>query len=128
MVLEPVRCPHCGSDHVCKHGQTKEGKQRYRCHNSQCARATFIFDYSYQAYQPGVKDTIIDMTLNGSGIRDIARVLKISPTTVIKELKKKNPDWSRSIVAYSNALKIVMEYKSLFKSVMKRSWMRCGVL
>jgi transposase-like protein len=29
------------------------------------------------------------MALNGSGIRDTARVLKISPTTVINELKKK---------------------------------------
>jgi transposase-like protein len=28
--------------------------------------------------------------LNGSGIRDIARVLKISPTTVIEEIKKRN--------------------------------------
>jgi insertion element IS1 protein InsB len=28
------------------------------------------------------------MAMNGSGIRDTARVLKISPTTVIKTLKK----------------------------------------
>jgi transposase-like protein len=28
------------------------------------------------------------MAVNGSGIRDTARVLKISPTTVIEELKK----------------------------------------
>jgi transposase-like protein len=28
------------------------------------------------------------MALNGSGIRDTARVLEISPTTVISELKK----------------------------------------
>jgi hypothetical protein len=28
------------------------------------------------------------MTLNGSGVRDIARVLHISSTTVIQELKK----------------------------------------
>jgi len=31
------------------------------------------------------------MCLNGSGIRDTARVLKISPTTVINTLKKKGP-------------------------------------
>jgi hypothetical protein len=29
-----------------------------------------------------------ETTLNGSGVRDIARVLDISPTTVIQELKK----------------------------------------
>jgi len=30
------------------------------------------------------------MRLHGSGIRDTARVLKISPTTVINELRKKS--------------------------------------
>jgi transposase-like protein len=39
---------------------------------------------------PEIKQHIIDMSLNGSGIRDTARVLKISPTTVIHELKKKH--------------------------------------
>ena len=29
------------------------------------------------------------MTLNGSGVREIARALQVSPTTVIGELKKK---------------------------------------
>jgi len=37
-----------------------------------------------------VKRQIIDMAMNSSGIRDSARVLHVSPTTVIKELKKKN--------------------------------------
>jgi transposase-like protein len=35
-----------------------------------------------------VKTQSIEMALNGSGIRDTARVLKISPSTVIQELKK----------------------------------------
>jgi len=34
---------------------------------------------------PEVKQHILEMTLNGSGIRDIARVLHISPTTVMAE-------------------------------------------
>jgi hypothetical protein len=38
---------------------------------------------------PEVKEKIIDMAMNGSGIRDTARVLKISPSTVINEIKKK---------------------------------------
>jgi transposase-like protein len=29
------------------------------------------------------------MAVNGSGIRDTARVLRISPTTVVEELKKR---------------------------------------
>jgi hypothetical protein len=32
----------------------------------------------------------VDMSLHGSGIRETARVLKISTTTVINELKKKS--------------------------------------
>lgn len=35
-----------------------------------------------------VKQQIINMTLNGSGVRDIARVLHVSTRTVIAELKK----------------------------------------
>jgi hypothetical protein len=34
------------------------------------------------------------MSINGSGVRDIARVLKISPTTVIEELKIKNQQYT----------------------------------
>jgi hypothetical protein len=34
-------------------------------------------------------NALSDMAVNGSGIRDPARVLKISPTTVIEELKKR---------------------------------------
>lgn len=47
-------------------------------------------DFTYRGYLPQVKQQISDMAVNGSGIRDTARVLKISPTTVIEELKKKN--------------------------------------
>jgi transposase-like protein len=39
---------------------------------------------------PEVKKQIIDMALNGSGIRDTVRVLEISPTTVISQLKKES--------------------------------------
>ena len=88
MVLEPVCCPTCHSPDVIKNGKSNEGKQRYRCRNSDCARASFILDYTYRGYLPEVKQQSSDMAMNGSGIRDTARVLKISPTTVIEELKK----------------------------------------
>jgi insertion element IS1 protein InsB len=38
-----------------------------------------------------VKQQIVDMTLNGSGVRDIVRVLGVSAATVIDVLKKKEP-------------------------------------
>jgi hypothetical protein len=37
-----------------------------------------------------VKQLLSEMAINGSGIRADARVLKISPTTVIEEFKKKS--------------------------------------
>jgi transposase-like protein len=38
---------------------------------------------------------MVDMALNGSGIRDTARVLGVSPTTVISTLKKKRRRFTR---------------------------------
>ena len=47
-------------------------------------------NYTYKGYLPEVKEKIAEMAMNGSGIRDTARVLRISPSTVISELKKKS--------------------------------------
>ena len=88
MASEVIFCPACQSENVVKHGQSKEGKQRYQCRNLECWRKTFIREYSYRGYLPEVKQQVVDMAMNGSGIRDTARVLKISPTTVIEEIKK----------------------------------------
>jgi transposase-like protein len=88
MAFVPVHCPYCHTSDVIKHGTTAQGKQRYRCQNANGPRHTFILDYRYHGRLPAIKQQIVDMALNGSGIRDIARVLKISPTTVIDELKK----------------------------------------
>ncbi len=88
MVLLPVLCPHCQSEQVIKGGKTQVSNQRYKCQNADCLHYPFQLDLTYQGRLPAIKDRIIDMALHGSGIRDIARMLKISPTTVINELKK----------------------------------------
>lgn len=90
MVLIPVLCPYCDSDRIIKGGTTKAGTQRYKCLNAQCPHYSFQLDLLYKGRSPEIKEQIIDMALNGSGIRDTARVLQISPTTVINELKKKS--------------------------------------
>lgn len=89
MAMIAVLCPQCQSEQVLKNGKASNGKQRYICQNEDCPCKTFILDYQYQGRLPEVKRKIIDMALNGSGIRDTARVLEISTTTVIKELKKR---------------------------------------
>ena len=57
-----------------------------------CQRQTFLPDYTNKGFLQEVKTQIVDMALNGSGIRDTARVLNVSPTTVMNTLKKKNPE------------------------------------
>ena len=90
MALIPVRCPYCHSDQVIKGGKTETGKQRYRCQQIDCTHRSFVLDPAYNGRLPQIKEQVIDMVLNGSGIRDTARVLKIRPTTVINVLKKKS--------------------------------------
>ena len=89
MVCVRVRCPYCQRDLVVKRGKTDTGKQRYRCQNPDCSHQSFLLDPAYKGRLPEVKRQVIELSLNGSGIRDTARVLQISPTTVIQELKKK---------------------------------------
>ncbi len=90
MVLEPVKCPSCGSINVGKYGKTDNGKQRFICKENDCEEKTFIRNYSNNGSLPEVKQKIIEMAVNGSGVRDTAQVLSISTATVINELKKKN--------------------------------------
>jgi len=84
-----VRCPHCQSDQIVKRGKTARGTQRYLCQNTLCAKGSFLLDYCNRGCLPEVKQTIIDMSLNASGVRDTARSLHICPNTVLRELKKK---------------------------------------
>ena len=88
MVSVSVQCPSCQSPAVLKAGKQVYGTQRYQCHNEQCARRIFLLQYQDRGRVPEVRRQVVDMALNGSGVRDTARVLRISPTTVIAVLKK----------------------------------------
>jgi insertion element IS1 protein InsB len=89
MTFIAVRCPHCQSDQIVKHGKTARGTQRYLCQNILCAKGSFLLDYCNRGCVPEVKHLIIDMSLNASGVRDTARSLQISTSTVLHELRKK---------------------------------------
>src|SRR4249920_3772440 len=89
MTFIAVQCPHCHSEQIVKRGKTRCGTQRYLCQNMACAKGSFLLDYRNRGCLPEVKQTVIDMSLNASGIRDTARVLRISTDTVLSELKKK---------------------------------------
>ena len=92
MVTISVLCRYCNKpEAVRRKGVSTTGHQRYQCET--CKRS-FQLEYNKQAYQPGMKEKVIDMALNGSGIRDTARVLKVHMNTVMSTLKKKRKSLS----------------------------------
>src|SRR4029077_7734567 len=88
MTFIAVRCLHCHSEQIVKRGKTRRGTQRYLCQNPACVTGRFLLDYRNRGCLPEVKKPIIDMSLKASGVRDTARSLHISPTTVLSALKK----------------------------------------
>lgn len=90
MVSVAVRCRQCGSDHLYKQGRSRSGEQRYRCRECHCC---FQLNYRNEANKVGVPDKIVEMALNGSGIRDTARVLGVSKNTVLAHLKNSARRW-----------------------------------
>jgi transposase-like protein len=80
-----VLCPHCLGMDLQKNGHSENGTQRWLC--KQC-RKSFQLSYRYNARKPGVKEEIIVLTMNSSGVRDISRILGINKNTVVSELKK----------------------------------------
>jgi len=104
MVYIKVLCPYCGSENVVLYGKNANGKQRLLCRNVECSHKTFLLEYTYKAYNPGIKQQIIDMAMNGSGTRDTGRVLGISKDTVTSVLKKQKNSQNKSTKSISNNL------------------------
>ena len=85
MVTAVIRCIHCKSKDVVKFGHQMNGTPRCKC--KKCGK-TFQSEYMSHGAKPETKLLIIKMSLNGSGIRDISRVLSVDKNTVMSVLKK----------------------------------------
>ncbi|MGV6809865.1 MAG: IS1-like element transposase [bacterium] len=68
-----------------KAGKSTKGIQLYTCQDEDCSTKRFMQKYCYKAYELGIKKPVIDMTINGSGIRDTAHVLRYE---TLKKRKK----------------------------------------
>ena len=77
-----MECKYCGGTCV-KDGTQSNGRQRYKCKS--CHRKQQAL-YSYNAYQKGINNAIITLTKEGVGIRSAARILDISPTTLLSRI------------------------------------------
>jgi insertion element IS1 protein InsB len=86
MVLIPVKCPYCESTDVRKFGKLN-GKQRYECLNKECTHRTFLSEYTYNAYDPKIREKVFFHTVNGNGTRAISRLLHIAKDTVTDILR-----------------------------------------
>ena len=125
MAYVEVCCPVCNHDEVVKRGKTEDGKQRYECRRSECPNRTFILTYEYKAYLPSVKKQIVDMALNGSGIRDTSRVLGVSQNTVISELKKqesKLESVNRSMLNGVDTSELVVKIEKVSDAELDEMW------
>jgi len=80
MVFIPVTCPDCKSENVGRNGHDQKGVQRYLCRNAECSRKTFALEYTYIAYEKGIKQKVLDMTVS-------ALLLRKSRTTCVR------PSW-----------------------------------
>ena len=77
-----MECKYCGGTCV-KDGTQVNGRQRYKCKS--CHRKQQAL-YSYNAYQKGINGEIVTLTKEGVGIRNTARILNISPTTLLSRI------------------------------------------
>ena len=82
------KCRYCDSEPVYKQGYARSGESRYRCRECQ---HSFQLTYRYEGNKPDTPEKIVNMALNGSGVRDTSRVLGVSTTTMIAHLKKLAP-------------------------------------
>ncbi|WP_419534371.1 IS1 family transposase [Endozoicomonas sp.] len=107
MAVVQVACIHCQQTiNVVKNGKAETGHQRYRCKD---CNKSFQLEYRYNGNLPGTHEQIIKMTMNGSGVRDIGRVLEISPTTVLGSFKKLDPPTVTQLPFENAQVKIIFE-------------------
>lgn len=84
-----IACRYCNqTETVKKHGRGHAGYQRFRCI---ACKKCFQLEYAYTAWQPGIKEQIVEMTqTHNSGLRETGRALNIAYNTVLNTLKRTN--------------------------------------
>jgi len=84
-VKKNLYCPQCLATNVVKNRIKRSGEQNYLCRK--CGKQ-FQKEYFYWGCYKYVKVLVVSMLVNGSGVRSISRVLKISIGCVLRTLVK----------------------------------------
>lgn len=79
-----MKCKNCNSVNSCRNGKSKTGLQRFICKD---CNHSWQKIYIYQAYKIE-NNQIILLTKEGCGIRSTARILQISPKTILRRILK----------------------------------------
>lgn len=79
-----MKCKKCTSAFIVKNGKSKNGAQRYYC---RYCFSSFQINYDYNSCKITDKQIVL-LTKESCGIRSTARILNISPSTVIRRIKK----------------------------------------
>ena len=88
MITHVLHCPYCQGADIGRHGTPAEAKQRSRCRVCLSRRGrTLLLAYPFAGPSSEGKQQIVEGAMNTSGSRDTARVLHVSPPTMLKELR-----------------------------------------
>ena len=87
-----MNCYHCGSEGTRKHGQTRNGKQRFKC--TSCGRS-FREDPQDKVYSEERKAEILRAYDERSSLRGLTRTFGVSRQTVTAWLKKSATSYPR---------------------------------
>lgn len=92
-------CSYC----IIKKGLTKTHKHQFFCKN---CKKRFLYFYTYNAYKQDTNERIKEFVKEGLGIRSIARVLKISVTTLLKRIIIISEGISKPILSFRRKYEI----------------------
>ena len=125
MKLKIYTCSKCvGENHrFIKFGKTPGGKQRYQC--SGCKK-TSVLEYDNVACKEEINKKIVLLTKEGLGIRSTARVLKISPTTLLKRLLQISQAIKPPIMSFKKKYQ-VDEICTYVRTKSNRIWIAYGL-
>ena len=87
MSVNQVHCPEC-TGNVSKNGKNAKGEQRYICKNDTCVAKSFKLVYTYKGWTPGIGEKILNVRVDDTGIRGIAKELGVSKQKVQETLKE----------------------------------------